>query len=266
MFDSNNALFQRVMDIESSLAGHKIRVSQKIAVFDLDDTLIDGDIGDAVFARLKLDETHRLLTLQQERLALEWREYRILIETGKKQEAYRRVVTCMAGMPLKTLVECTRSLIRTTPGHIKIEGETVPVPAVKPDMVELLKLLKKLKYRIMVISASNHFSVRIAAGELLKLPRSRTFGIRPKISFLRPDPANRRMAVLTGTLHEPVPWSRGKAELYTRLTRGIPPLISGGDSHSDLFLLNLTHPLGLAIWAGRGGGQPRNLFRLYPGP
>jgi hypothetical protein len=254
------------MDIESLLACHKIRVSQRIAVFDLDDTLIDGDIGDAVFARLKLDETDRLLTLQQEPLALDWGEYRTLIKTGKKQEAYRRVVTCMAGMPLSTLVECTRSLIRTSPGHIKIEGETLPIPAVKPEMAELLKLLRKLKYRIMVISASNHFSVRIAAGELLKLPRSRAFGIRPKISFLRPDRADRRMAVLTGTLHEPVPWACGKADLYTRLTGGIPPLISGGDSESDLFLLNLTHPLGLAIWAGRGGDQPRKMFRLHPGP
>jgi hypothetical protein len=266
MIDSNNTLFQRVLDIESSLVKRRIQVRQKIAVFDLDDTLLDGDIGDAVFARLKLDENDRFLTIQQERLALEWNEYRTLVKSGKKQQAYLRVVTCMAGIPLRILTLTTRNLIRASGGQIKIEGDTVPLPTINPLMSGLLELLKKLKYRIMIISASNHFSVRLVAGELLGLQRSQAFGIRPKLTYLRPKPDSGRIAVLTGTLHEPVPWARGKADLYALHAGRIPPLITGGDSESDMFLLNLTHPQGLTIWAGKGGHQPRNTFTLYPGP
>lgn len=266
MIDSNHHLYQRVMDIESLRAKRKIQVSRKIAVFDLDDTLLDGDIGDAVFARLKLAETTRILTVHHKRISLEWSEYRILIKTGKKQEAYRKVVTCMAGIPLKTLIHTTRNLIRSSGGRIEIEGDTVPFPTINPLIHGLLGLLKKLKYHIMIISASNHFSVRLAAGELLGLRRSQAFGIRPKLTYLRPKPDSRRIAVLTGTLHEPVPWARGKADLYRQQAGLIQPLITGGDSESDIFLLNLTHPRGLAIWAGKGGNPPGNMVELYSLP
>lgn len=266
MVDSNDFLSQRVLEIESNRANRKIQVSRKIAVFDLDDTLLDGDIGDAVFARLKLDESNRFHTLQENYLPLEWDEYRALIKSGKKQEAYRRVVTCMAGIPLKSLIQVTRNLIRLSGGQIKIDGETIPIPKINPLMSGLLRLIKKMKYRIMIISASNHFSVRLVAGELLGLRRSLAFGIRPKLTYLRPKADSRRIAVLTGTLREPIPWARGKADLYRLQVGQIPPLITGGDSESDICLLTLTHPQGLAIWAGRGEDQPRNTFALYPRP
>jgi hypothetical protein len=115
----------------------------------------------------------------------------------------------------------------------------------------------------MIISASNHYSVRLAAGELLKLKRSQAFGIRNVLSYLRTEGNRKRKAILTDTLCQPVPWGPGKAELFNRLCGGIPPLVSGGDSRSDLPLLRLTHPRGLAIWAARETDPPTGLFSLY---
>ncbi len=266
-------LYRKVLDIEQFIADRRIQTISKTAVFDLDDTLLEGDIGDAVFAQLKRDESRRYLTVQQKPLPLGWREYRNLIKTGKKQEAYMRVVTCMAGIPLDVLRETTRKILRSPHRYIEIEGETVPIPRINPTMFGLLQLIRKLKYRIMVMSASNHFSVRLVAGELLHLPRSRAFGIRSLLKYIKPEPGQKRIAVLTGILQEPIPWARGKAEVYARHAGQALPLITGGDSETDFFLLNLTHPLGLAIWAGKNQNRikslqkkldyPRNLYSLY---
>jgi phosphoserine phosphatase len=263
MTEPANPLISRVREIEERLSRGRLKVSRRIAVFDLDDTLLEGDIGDAVFAELKRKESQAPLTVEKKRLPLEWQQYRSLIREGKKEEAYRQVVTCMAGIPRETVVETTRSLIRDRPGPIEIQGENLPVPRANPDMIPLIRLLKKLKYHIMIISASNHFSVRVAAVELLKLPGSRAFGIRPRLSYVRDSSQSGRTAILTGRLCQPVPWARGKAELYHRLCPGIAPLITGGDSRSDLFLLDLTHPQGLAIWAARESSPPPGLFPLY---
>ncbi|MCK4941965.1 MAG: HAD family hydrolase [Candidatus Aminicenantes bacterium] len=267
-------LHRKVRDIERLIADRRIQAIPKTAVFDLDDTLLEGDIGDAVFAQLKRDESRRYLTVQQKPLPLDWREYRNLIETGKKQEAYLRVVTCMAGVPLDVLSETTRKILRSPHRYIEIEGETVPIPRINPTMFGLIQLLRKLKYRIMVISASNHFSVRLVAGELLQIPRSQAFGIRPLLKYIKPEPTQERIAVLTGILQKPIPWARGKAEVYARHAGQVPPLITGGDSETDIFLLNLSHPLGLAIWAGKDQNRikslqkkldhPCNLYPLYP--
>jgi len=267
-------LHRKVLDIEQFIADRRIQAIPKTAVFDLDDTLLEGDIGNAVFAQLKRDESRRYVTVQQKPLPLGWREYRNLIKTGKKQEAYLRVVTCMAGVPLDVLSETTRKILRSPHRYIEIEGETVPIPRINPTMFGLLRLLRKLKYRIMVISASNHFSVRLVAGELLQLPRSQAFGIRSLLKYIKPESAQEKIAVLTGILQKPIPWARGKAEVYARRAGQGHPLITGGDSETDIFLLNLAHPLGLVIWAGKDQNRikslqkkldhPRNLYPLYP--
>jgi len=42
----------------------------------------------------------------------------------------------------------------------------------------------------------------------------------------------------------------GKVDAYREFIGTEPPLITGGDSTSDIPMLNLTHPRGLVIWVG----------------
>jgi len=43
-------LFFAIEKLEKSISNHKFKIDQKRAVFDLDNTLLIGDIGDALFA------------------------------------------------------------------------------------------------------------------------------------------------------------------------------------------------------------------------
>ncbi|MCK4836127.1 MAG: HAD family hydrolase, partial [Candidatus Aminicenantes bacterium] len=162
--------------LQPRINSHNPNVHQKIAVFDLDNTLLIGDIGDAVFAQLKKYESEQLLTIQQKPMPLEWQEYRHLIHKGKQEKAYKRVVTCMAGLPLNTLLQTTRNIIHSTSNNIHINGDTVPVPTVNPTLYSLIRYLKKKGFRIFIISASNHYSVRMIARELFDLPETSAFG------------------------------------------------------------------------------------------
>ena len=42
----------------------------------------------------------------------------------------------------------------------------------------------------------------------------------------------------------------GKVDAYRKFIGTEPPLITGGDSISDIPMLNLTHSRGLVIWVG----------------
>jgi len=89
----------------------------KIAVFDLDNTLLIGDIGDAVFAQLLLDKMP---------IHFSWRAYRDLIKAKRKREAYERVVTAMAGMPVDALIETTRRVLNCGLSVLKPGDAEVP--------------------------------------------------------------------------------------------------------------------------------------------
>ena len=54
-------LFERITVVNSQY-DQRPKKHGKIAVFDLDDTLIRGDIGDAVFVQLKNEEKNTPLT------------------------------------------------------------------------------------------------------------------------------------------------------------------------------------------------------------
>lgn len=249
--------------MESLLARKKITPSERIAVFDLDNTLLIGDIGEAVFARLKKDEENQFLTIHRRPIPFSWSRYRRLTEKNRKRLAYTRLVTSLAGLPLQTLMETTGRLIRCPGPPIHINGDRVPVPSPNPDMLALIGYLKKRSFRIHIISASIHFSVQMVARKLFRLPESRAFGIESRLTFAGPETDGGKQPVLTASLKRPVPYGRGKARLYRKRISKKPPLLTAGDSLSDLDLLNLTGAGGLAIWMGKDArelGEARDRF------
>jgi hypothetical protein len=240
--------------------------SERIAAFDLDNTLLIGDIGEAVFAQLKKDEEKTFLTIQKKPISLSWSRYCALIGKNRRKRAYARLVTSMAGLPLRILMETTRKIIQSPSQGIPINGDRVPIPAVNPTMFTLIQYLKKNSFRIFIISASNHFSVRMIGREIFDLPESSAFGIEPSLEWAVTGPDRQKEPVLTARLIKPIPFGRGKAHLYQKCMANTPPLLTAGDSPSDLFLLNLTHPDGLIIWMGANSCQFESMKKKHKFP
>jgi phosphoserine phosphatase len=232
-----DTLSKRIKKIEhhldSSNTGEPIR---KIAVFDMDNTLLEGDIGDALFVQLRLDGNPIPLT---------WAEYdRLIIEKGKKI-AYSTVITAMAGIPVETVKETTHRVLRTPAAFLEIEGIRVPVPRPNPIMKVLVSYLEELNYTIYIISATNSISVKVTIEEFFNIPDTHAIGMQPSViddEKLGP--------VIGNTIDGPITVNDGKVEAYRQAIGSFPPYISGGDSASDYEMLNLTHPDGLILWAG----------------
>jgi len=202
----------------------------KIALFDLDNTMLIGDIGEAVFARLLADGAPLKCT---------WEEYQSFLRCDVTA-AYRLAVESMAGLTIRKVEEATLKVLIQSSHDIKIGNASVPIPKPHPGMQRLISLLKKLKYSIYVISASNQISVRIAAEEF--------FGIESKT-------LNK---CLSATLVKPFPISSGKVEVYHKYVSSLAPLITATDSLLDEPMLRLTDPTGLSLWVGKN----RSEFKL----
>lgn len=217
--------------------------SNKIALFDLDNTLLVGDCGDAVFAQLKINERKKPLTIDHNLIPFTWTEYQDTLKTKGKVEAYSRVVKCMAGLPLETLLEAGRQVMHSTLDYLQLEGVQVPVPFPHPVMQSLLAYLKSLDYNIYIISATNQYTVRAVAKEFFGIPGSNVFGIIPTVEV---DPKYGK--ILGNDIDGPVTVVEGKVDVYQEYIGTTAPLISGGDSSTDIPMLNLTDPHGLIIW------------------
>jgi phosphoserine phosphatase len=241
-------LEHRVTVLEGQLIRRETGLpAEKIAVFDLDNTLLIGDIGDAVFAWL-LKEGHKL--------PFSWKEYDDLLTAGRKREAYERVVTAMAGLTVDALSQATFQVLHCDQPDIELAEGRVPVPRPNPVMQAFLKRIEDIGFHIYVISATNIQSVRLACRELFGLPEARAFGIRSILEFVSDPASGNKQAVLTGKLEEPVTIGEGKVEAFKRFISPNPPLIAAGDSLSDVPMLNMVPPAGLTIWVCRPGTDP----------
>ena len=203
----------------------------KIALFDLDNTLIIGDIGEAVFAHLLADEAPLKCT---------WEEYQSFLRCDVSA-ACRLVVESMAGLTVREVEEATMKVLKKPASFIKAGNALVPVPKPHPGMKKLVSLLRKLRYNIYVISASNQISVRMTAEEFFGIPPACSFGIETKTAD----------GFLSATLVKPFPIAAGKADVYHKYINTLPPLLTATDSLIDAPMLGLTDPIGLSLWVGK---------------
>jgi phosphoserine phosphatase len=248
-------LAKRINKIKELIDQNKIKVKRKIAVFDLDNTLLIGDIGEAVFAALKNKESEKPLTIQNKPLPFSWHEYQNQLKKNQKAAAYKKMVTAMSGLPLHTLINTTREVLKSTENCIHLEKEQIPIPVPNKMMQAVLALLKAHCYEIFIISASNHFSVQFVAREYFSLPTSAVFGIRSRLKYHQNVSSGEKIPVLTSRLEKPISVGRGKAEVYHQYIHSIPPLITAGDSETDIEMLNLTDKSGISIWVGNDQKQ-----------
>jgi phosphoserine phosphatase len=241
-----DSLLSRIEQVEEVYRRRSEKeADKKIALFDLDNTLLVGDCGDAVFAQLKINEQKKPLTVDNSLIPFTWTEYQETLKTRGKVEAYSRVVKCMAGIPLETLLETSRQVMHSTLDFLELEGVNVPVPFPHPGMQALLLFLKNLGYLIYIISATNQYTVRAVAEEFFGIPGSRVFGIIPAVYR---DP--KYGEILANGIDGPVTVVEGKVDVYRENIGTTAPLISGGDSTTDIPMLNLTNTQGLTLWVG----------------
>lgn len=225
-----NDLMLEVQRIEQLLLRNSHDPTRKIAAFDLDNTLLVGDIGEAVFAQLIADGYD---------LPMSWSDYRKLIVTNRG-EAYEIIVKTMCGLSVGTVVKATHKVLFSASGDIQVPGGFVATPYAHPVMHAFVQYLRRLKYDVYVLTASNEISARIATSQLFGIPESNVFGIRSKIDH----------DLLTDQLISPPPIEDGKVQVYHRYIGSAAPFITAGDSSLDIPLLRLTDPRGLSIWVG----------------
>ena len=232
----------------------------KKAVFDLDNTILNGDIGDAVFCRLKNLETLERVRVDGKLIDLTWEVYMEMITHGEKELAYRRITECMEYIPESLIADLTRELMNSDFMYIEHSGEQILIPHIDPGMRSLIDLLKSEKFDIYVISASNSISVKVIADEYLGLEREKAFGIETEINK---DEDGKEL--LSKVIKDPAPVNIGKAELYRLFICKDMPLITAGDSELDLHMLDLVDDGGLVLWRGEEGPVLESLKSLVDG-
>lgn len=258
VYDLPDVLKEQLEQVENIL---KEKSCQRIAVFDMDNTLLIDDIGDALFAYLKREEQETPVTIDGSRIPFTWHEYEESIRTEGKRVAYRKVVSAMANVTVKKIIETSRLVMNLEESSIPLEGIEVPVPRVNPTMITFLEWLRERDFLIYIISATNSITVQVTAEEYFGIPASRIFGVIP---VTREDPVHG--TVLTAEVAEPVTVGQGKVDAYRQLIGEEPPVFSAGDSDSDLEMLDLTRTDGLTILVTKTIEKFRALKdRLKPG-
>ncbi len=220
----------------------------KRAIFDLDNTILHGDIGDALFCRIKNLELRERVKTDGSLIDLTWDEYQGMISGGQKESAYKRVVECMENVPVDLIADLTRELMNSDFRFLEHSGEKISIPHIDPGTRAIISLLEKENYDINVISASNSISVKIIAEEYLGLQKGKVFGVESELA----EYEGGRLK-LTGKLKEPVPVNNGKAELYHAAFGNELPLITAGDSELDFPMLDLVCDGGIVLWRGEEG-------------
>ena len=223
---------------------------QKIAVFDLDNTLINGDIGESVFCYLK--------SIGHE-FDLKWKEYLELIDKKEYQNAYSNIITTMKGLSVKVVSNAARRLITSNSDSIYFSEDGIeysyPIPKEIPDITHLIVYLKISGWKIAVISASSHISVRAVCETLFKLNPEYVRGVRTEI-----DVTDNYDDLYTDIIRGELSYGAGKVNVFHEMFgNDAKPLITAGDSLGDIDLMNLSSPNGFAIIRGASSAHRQHL-------
>jgi phosphoserine phosphatase len=224
------------------------RLSQsapKIAAFDMDDTLLVGDIGDAVFAQL----------IGEGKLAAQdWDRYQALLASDYL-EGCKYPVRAMAGLTIEQVIQTTRKVLESDNPFVLIPGTQTQVPLPRPNrtMLSLLQRLQAQGYDVYVITATNVWSARWVAAEVFGIAEKNVLGIEAKLV------RNGENDELTAGLQEPVTVGEGKVLALKDRIGDQRPLLAAGNSASDYALLRSVRDGGLVIWAGKQQAEVRDL-------
>ncbi len=213
-------------------------IGERIAAFDLDDTLTDGDTGDAFFLYLKYLEKSEPLREDSTPIPFTWEEYQKVLNTEGKEAAFSKVVSVMGGISEKKLRTAAGNFYTDDLTGAEVDGMKIDIPRPNEFMGEFINELKARKFRIVIISASNQYIVNTTAMRFFNISSEDCFAINPEVD---------ERGIATTNLQFPVPITTGKAEIYRSFT-DCPPLVTAGNSDTDIHLLNLVHQEGIPIW------------------
>ncbi|MBN1336770.1 MAG: HAD-IB family phosphatase [Deltaproteobacteria bacterium] len=202
------------------------RSGRRVACFDADDTLWEGDLGEAFLEWLA----------RGGRIALAAPDFLSAYQARVRADrtaGYTWAVQVMAGLKEADVVRWSRHLAAAWPP--------------RPAMAGLLDGLRHAGVETWIVSASNHWIVREAAVRL-GVPVHRAIGIRVEVEGGR----------LTDRPVRPIPHGSGKAEAVQRYV-GASPDLAAGDSLGDLEMLETAR---LPLVVDARGGPPSALHRI----
>ena len=232
MFSSmyHSDLIQRLLEQEQRFGESHLGGKNRIGLFDLDNTLLVGDIGDAVFAQLLIDGFARPLS---------WKNYRLMSKENPAF-AYIEVVKALEGISMEHIIRISKRLLFSDQEYLYCDGEPVRIPKAHPLMREVIRLLRDWHYLIFVVSASNDISAKVAGSVLFDIPINNIAGIKPKLLGDK----------ITNAVLDPIPIGVGKVAQYRLMCGDNMPMIVATDSMLDLPLLQICDSDGTAIIVG----------------
>ena len=232
MFNSiyHSELIQRLLEQEQRFGESHLGGKNRIGLFDLDNTLLVGDIGDAVFAQLLIDGFA---------LPLSWKNYRLMSKENPGF-AYVEVVKALEGISMEHIIRISKRLLQSDQEYLYCDGEPVRIPKPHPLMLEVIRLLRDWHYLIFVVSASNDISAKVAGSVLFDIPIHNIAGIKPKLLGDK----------ITNAVLDPIPIGVGKVAQYRLMCGDNMPMIVATDSMLDLPLLQICDSDGTAIIVG----------------
>lgn len=209
----------------------KIQITGKeIAAFDLDNTLLIDDIGEAVFAHLLKKNLIKNYS---------WEKYQADLSTNRAS-AYKKVISVLNGLFIEEVKTATYEVIKSEDRHIEIDGFRIGIPVVNPIMQSLIFYLRSKGIDIYVVTASNSISAEIICWKYFGIPSNKVIAApvqtRNKRVFFDPE--------------SEIPYNEGKVLLLKKKT-GIKPFITGGDGPWDIPLLDYTSAEGIRLWLGK---------------
>ena len=204
-------------------------VKNQYAAFDLDNTLLHGDIGEAVFASFVKNRSI---------LNFGWNDYLELIKKDR-EKAYFKVIEVMNNFELSVVENTTYENIHTHAIEIELEGFKIPIPKPNPIMQSIVTLLKTSGIEVNVVTASNRISAEIICLNYFDIPASHVFGARVDVND------KKRIK----TKFNEVPYGEHKVAVLKREFKD-KPVITGGDATWDRFLLAYTAQNGIRLWTG----------------
>lgn len=244
-FDLDRNLTRKIKEI----IGEKSQ-NELVGAFDLDNTLLDGDIGEATFAYLKANGEFKDFS---------YANYLKEIESGNSEQAYFDMASSMKGLTIEKLIHATHTVLNKRGQIIEFKEYDktfyAKAPSINRNLLNLILYLKANDFNINIISSSPDIVVKTVAQRLFGLNPENAIGVKNKIEN----------DVLTDELLEPIPIANGKAKVYKSIFNNTSPIITGGDSKNDLALLKLTTPNGIIILRKNGNldilknSLPKNL-------
>lgn len=224
-------------------------VKNEDVVFDLDGTLLEGDLGETVFYLLLFEkigagikqsalQSNREITLYPDSDHIQeiriFRKYQTLKEQVELAQAYKLTARVVGSYPLEQVRSMASETLQTNTDPVEItinlhsstdelSEHSIQVGArLRPKLAEIVKCLKKRGSRMWIVSASPQTVVE-ACSDLIGISRNRVKGVT---TTNNDDQITR------------FPWMDGKAAVL-RENGVVNPLIVFGNGLEDLGMLQI---------------------------